>query len=1218
MKRWFLRTAVFVAALLALLVGTLLFLLGTQNGTNLIVTVVEKQLDGQLQIGNAHGTFLDRLECSDITFSSPAAGTVTLKQLILDWESSRLLKRNLHIIELQAEGIDYTAAATKEEKAPSSEPVKLPELTLPIAIQISSLSIESLRFLSPENSELFKINQARLSATWPQGKPIQIEELFIAIPELSIEAKGDIHPQGNYPLHLSTTATTLSPELPTLTLHGTYGGDLMKVTAKERLRGDFEALLEGTVTDPINALGWDATLTIDQFRPGYFSPDIPGTVTGQVSTTGTLESLSLQGSLRLRDEATSDVNWDAAIDAALNLETLTLKLHRCNLAHETSPAVIDLQGTADMEERLDLALTWNSLQWPLTGASEYQSSAGSLTLKGRIDDYQLTLATDIDGSTIPKSSINLLARGNTESARDLVLTLNTLEGETTVKGTVQWSPTVSWQIETAASDINPGIYHPDWPGILGWTIHSQGKVEESDVSGDVSIRDISGTLRSYPVSGTGEIALTPETIELDAVQLFSGNAKVLANGVLADDSALQWNVTIPELSELLPEGSGAITASGTLSGDMTSPTIEATVNGTSVQVPQVTIDELNVSTTVDLSWRAPFRLDLTVNNLTSGDNALSTINLTADGTIDDHTLSLVTRHKLGTATVELAGGYIDQQWQGLLNTLALDIQDVGLWQNKQPAAVTAGTDAASLQPFCLSHTKSKVCLEGQWDSENLGTGGELKLSQLPLNTLAPWFPETLKDLSGDISLQAQASLKEKLQATAQARISPGEIHYISLKKEGILPHEGLKLNLEIADDGLNSDLWCSINTNTISGSLRSPGLLSKPPANSPQLDGALDININNFMLVETLVEDVEKLDASIDSKFTITGSLEAPKIDGKGKVQIDKMLIPIAGLELSNTSLDILADTETVTLDGILNSGKGAMHLNSILTLDPEESFPARVTLKGQDFRVINLPEIQVYLSSDLLVERTKELTSLSGSVAIPKADILLRNLPTGTETASPDIVIKQEQPEEEETKSPVNMDLRVSLGKKVYFAGFGVNAFIDGQLSIKARPEEQLLGSGEFHIRQGSYRAYGQDLEIDNGVISFPGGPLTQPGINLRATRTIGDVVAGLSVIGPVAKPRITTFSNPAMSESQILSYIITGSSPSTGGAKLSVGRQINNKLSVSVGTDTKTGESQFMARYRLSRKIHVETTTGTDSNAADIFYSTELGGEEKAEKKQ
>ncbi len=178
----------------------------------------------------------------------------------------------------------------------------------------------------------------------------------------------------------------------------------------------------------------------------------------------------------------------------------------------------------------------------------------------------------------------------------------------------------------------------------------------------------------------------------------------------------------------------------------------------------------------------------------------------------------------------------------------------------------------------------------------------------------------------------------------------------------------------------------------------------------------------------------------------------------------------------------------------------------------------------------------------------------------------------------------------------------------------FGLNTFIDGQLTILSEPEQQLIGSGAFQIKQGSYRAYGQDLDIETGVISFPGGPLSKPGINLRATRTVGDVVAGIYAIGPASKPRLTTFSNPPMSESSVISYLLTGSAPNNAGkgTKLSVGRQINNKLSVSVGTDVKTGESEFIARYRLGRKVHIQTTTGADSNAVDIFYTIELNDDD------
>ena len=113
---------------------------------------------------------------------------------------------------------------------------------------------------------------------------------------------------------------------------------------------------------------------------------------------------------------------------------------------------------------------------------------------------------------------------------------------------------------------------------------------------------------------------------------------------------------------------------------------------------------------------------------------------------------------------------------------------------------------------------------------------------------------------------------------------------------------------------------------------------------------------------------------------------------------------------------------------------------------------------------------------------------------------------------------------------------------------------------------------------------------------------------------------MAGIYAIGPASKPRLTTFSNPPMSESQVISYLLTGSAPNdTGkGVSLSVGRQINNKLSVSVGTNIKTGDSEFVTRYRLSRKIHVETTTAGNGNAVDIFYTIERGGKKKKKEQE
>ncbi len=1208
MKKWIKRIVIAFLGTFVFLFGGLFFLLGTQSGTNLIVAQAEKLMDGQLQIASATGTFLDRLVLTNLLFQNPAAGKTALGKFVLDWKSSDLFSLHLHILELGVSELTYTASRQTKAESESAEPLTLPDLALPITINIEKLTADTITFYPKADAEPVTVSHATLSALW-QTEGIELRELTITMPQAALQAKGTILPSGSYPLSLTTDIKTLGSDYPAVSLHGEYNGDLQKLTIQSALRGDMEADLNGTVFDLINGLAWDIKLGITDFAPKIFSPDIPGTINGTISSKGNLKKLNTTAQLSMHDQGGSYGNWDVALDTDVNLESLLIHVKQCTLKHVDSPAVITLAGTVDTKQQLDIALNWQDLQWPVTGNAEYNLPAGNLALTGTVDEYHLAMTTTLNGTTIPDTAIQLNSNGNTESARDIQLSIDTLGGTVALNGAVEWSPVVKWQADITAKTINPGVQYHAWPGTLNGLIQSDGHIAESGIFANITIANLQGVLRELPIDASADIAIVPEKIQINTLQLSSGKAKITARGLLGKQSNLQWNIQVDDFADLLPESSGQLTASGTVLGEMTQPEVTANVNAKAINTSIAAVDTLQLKTDLDLSWHKPFSIGLAATNLQSGDNQIQKIAMNANGEITKHSLTLSANHKLANLSLALDGGYDKEQWQGALSKLVLHSKDLGTWQTQTPAQIVAGAKSATIDKFCLTREQSDLCLSGTWDAENSNTGGTASLSTFPLNWLSPWFPDTLEDLGGTLSFETQANMQEKMAATAHIGITPGKIKYKTVKDTGTFTHEGMKIDINVADDGIDADLWLSVESNIISGKLLSPDLLRKNSDHSPTLNGKIKIDAKNFAIAEKLVEDIDNLNAQIDTDLSIKGTLAEPDVNGVGKLHINSILIPVAGLELADTSLNILADNSELKISGVFNSGKGAMALDGTALLNAEKNYPARITLKGENFRIVNLPEIQVYLSTDLTIEKKKDMTLLSGTIDIPKADILLRNLPKGAVTASPDIVIVQEQ-EETESKSPMQMDLKVSLGEKVYFAGFGISAFIDGQLKVSAEPDELMMGSGEFHIRQGSYRAYGQDLEIENGVISFPGGPLSQPGINLRATRSVGDVIAGISVIGSAKKPRITTFSKPPMSESQTLSYIITGASPSTGGAKLSVGRQINNKLSVSVGTDTKTGDSHFVARYRLSRKINVETSTGSNSNAADIFYTTEFGG--------
>jgi len=1209
-KKWLKRGAVGSGVLFFLIAGILIFLLGTGSGTSFLIRTVEQQLDGLVTIGSVDGILLDRLELEDVAFES-SAGTGKLGRLVLDWKSSDLLHLHVHVLALEIKDVTYNGVAAASEPEPGeSTPFTLPEITLPVTIALDKVALDKLVFTAAPGDKPVIVEQARVALKWDQ-QGIQLDELSVVMPEGRFSGKGNLNPVGNYPLSLATSVETLSPELPTLKISGEYAGDLHELTIKEQVTGAVRADLQVTASQLIKAPGWQGTLDIEKLLPATFSPDIPGILTGRIKTTGNLQQAEVSGALSLRADKAVEMNWDAHLDLAADLEALSVQVKELSLVHATAPSRIMLSGTVDGQQNLDLQLHWQELQWPLTDAPEYSSNQGKLLVQGPLDGYQLSLDTEASGDSIPEAELHLTARGSTEQLTIEQLTVNTLDGIIGMQGDVQWTPAVHWQLTTDGRHVNPGVQYQEWPGQLDWLIRTTGTLADDGISADLDLTRLEGKLRELPVAGRGRIQMIPETIRVEGFKISSGKAFVSADGMLGESSDLKWQLQVADLSDLLPDAEGRVEGQGTVRGKMSEPLVTAQLSASSVAVSDITVAQLDTEAVVDLSWLKPFSLQLAATDLEAAGNVIQTVDLHGRGTLEDHSLTLSASHELADLALELQGGYREEQWQGKLQSFSVDGADFGDWHLAAPASLTAGATAARVDALCLTREGADICVtDVLWDGEQNSTRGKARIDGVQLGWLSPWFPETLESLDGIFSLDAAVSMDKNLQAELNAEITPGTLVYITEVGKESIPHQGAKVNLRVADQALAGDFSLGLDSNTVRGNLKSPDMLGKEGVAAAAVSGDLFIDAKKFDLVTALVPDITELDAGVDAHFKVRGNLEQPKIGGQGTVLVNHILMPSAGVEFDGVKLDIVPENNGVNVRGRLNSPDGFMNIDGRVVLDAKQSWPMDFSVKSKNFRLLDSPEMKLYLDSDLHLKKKKELFALTGNLTIPKADVWLQQIPAGTVTVSPDVVILQAH-KQDDPASPVQMQLKVVLGNNVHFVGMGLNSFIDGQLTLTADSGEQLFGSGEFHLKQGTFRAYSQDLEIQTGVISFPGGPLSQPGINLRATRTIGEVTVGVSAIGPAAKPRLTTFSNPPMSESNIISYLLTGSAPSNSktGAKLSVGRQINNRLSVSVGTDVKTGEKEFVTRYRISRKISAQTTTATSSNALDIFYTTEFG---------
>ncbi len=84
----------------------------------------------------------------------------------------------------------------------------------------------------------------------------------------------------------------------------------------------------------------------------------------------------------------------------------------------------------------------------------------------------------------------------------------------------------------------------------------------------------------------------------------------------------------------------------------------------------------------------------------------------------------------------------------------------------------------------------------------------------------------------------------------------------------------------------------------------------------------------------------------------------------------------------------------------------------------------------------------------------------------------------------------------------PINASIKVDLGKHAHLVGMGLDGRLSGVITVNERPGRETTGQGQVSV-DGTYKAYGQNLQIQHGLLLFASSPISNPGLNIRALRS-------------------------------------------------------------------------------------------------------------------
>lgn len=205
------------------------------------------------------------------------------------------------------------------------------------------------------------------------------------------------------------------------------------------------------------------------------------------------------------------------------------------------------------------------------------------------------------------------------------------------------------------------------------------------------------------------------------------------------------------------------------------------------------------------------------------------------------------------------------------------------------------------------------------------------------------------------------------------------------------------------------------------------------------------------------------------------------------------------------------------------------------------------------------------------------------------------------------------------------DVDLRVDLGQALRLRGRGLDTLLRGQLRITT-PGGRLAVNGVVRAEQGTYAAYGQNLAIERGRVTFR-GDVGSPQLDILALRAGIDTRVGVVVSGSAANPRIRLYSEPDLGEMDTLTWLVLGRAPTglgrddtallqraalallagEGGGSTSLLKQLGlDELSVSRGGGSGASDTIISLGKQLSQRLYVgyEHALGAAGGTWQLIY--------------
>ncbi len=1123
--------------ILALAFALLYWLLNTAGGRDALLHQIITRLPAEATLT------WDKVE-------GPLAGPLTLHGVDFRWDDIHfsaerlyldpdlrpfsLLGRRLRLDKLELDNATLNLPPSSDEPFELPRwPDVLPDIAMPLTIQSDYVVINGLH-VSRTGESLINIQHAQGGLELGPGH-VHAEQLVIHSDRGRFGLQGNYSPRRNYRTDL--VATAVFPAI-----DGQAPARLGLVA-----RGDQNRMvmaLSGNAPEPVQATftlsgssnpDWFLVAKAESFDPARLGLTETSTpLAFELNAHGQRGPINLEG--RIEHAGQTYIIEPSRLD--ISGQVLTAE----PLAIRAFEGLTTLNGKADFSESgnpvFDFDVQSRGVRWGEDAATAIGADA-DLVLAGELKAWtssgqaRLTRANDT-------ATLTFEMAGDAERATLSQLQARMPSGTLDASGELAWVPGLQWDLNAQLAGFDPGYFAPGWDGQVSGEFSSQGQARpEGGYSATLDVPVLRGQLRDRPLDAQGKFALEGEQGSGD-LQLRIGQSQVAARGSVGENLDINASFEPLRLDDLLPGAEGTITGHLRLSGPRTMPNLDAVdLSGTALAWNEWSAQTLNVNGR--LPWRGQNgQVAIHGNDLQVG-IALDSLRLDARGSIENLGIDGTASGPLGSATLSGSVGLRGDNWRGQVDTLQLALEVGSTWTLQQPARFAQQGAAWTLSQTCLSSSVGgQLCASADWPRQGVMFEG----NQLPLALAEPWLPADSAGremkVRGAIDLQGRIRPQgDRWQGNMRVTSSEGGLRLGVSGRRELMTYGGFGLDLEFDPRRIEATLGADLN-----GSGRIDAQVATGWEDTSPLSGSLRVNTDRVFWLELFSPDLVRPQGSLNVDLSLSGTRNQPLLGGQASLTNFTSEMPAMGITLKDGQFRLVAQPDgTARINGSVSSGGGVVTVDGTLGWRDTDTLLA-LNIRGENFLISDTRELRAVINPDMRVDynRATGVVGVNGQVTVPSAQLDLERLDQGV-SASPDVVVLDPVDPGRGGIIPLDIDLAVILKDDIRMNGFGLEGTLDGELRVRGRPGREMTGDGVLNVT-GEYTAYGQDLTITRGRLQWGNSPISDPRIDVRAERRIGDVTAGVDVAGRASQPTARVWSNPEMPQSEAMAYLVLGRS--------------------------------------------------------------------------